>query len=226
MTLIIFLFIFYSIYFFSSKIKLFDNNTSTIIFSSLFSLYSLFSLLLFYYFYYFIGPLDLPGCEEFLFESIKIFYIENKTKIERKISTINNELNKEKLDGERDDIKIEVEVEEENGVYVSENDIMILSDRIAEHCVGYTGAELKMVIKKAIKYCYHDTKEKENEIKNFDDNKNENKIENLERESNQNQNKSQHKLLFKHFEKAILEVKRSVTLSDIQEFEKWAKEKK
>jgi SpoVK/Ycf46/Vps4 family AAA+-type ATPase len=176
--------------------------------------------------------LDLPGCKEFLFESIKTFYTENKTKIVRKSSTIDNKLSKEKSDKEKDDIKIEVEVEveEENGMCVSENDIMILSDRIAEQCVGYTGAELKMIIKKAIKYYYHDTneQEKENERKSNKkiENKNEsnNEMENLS--TNNNQNNVQNKLQLKHFEKAILDVKRSVTLSDIQEFEKWAKEKK
>ena len=145
----------------------------------------------------------------------------------RKSSTINNKLNEEKSDKEKDDIK--VEVEEENGMCVSENDIMILSDRIAEHCVGYTGAELKMIIKKAIKHRYHDTKENQNERINFDENKNDNQneyqnqIENFEIKNNQD--KRQNKLEFKHFEKAILDVKRSVTLRDIQEFEKWAKEK-
>jgi SpoVK/Ycf46/Vps4 family AAA+-type ATPase len=174
--------------------------------------------------------LDLSGCKEFLFESIKIFYIENRTKLVRKSSTINNELNEKESDKEKDEIEIEVELEEENGMCVSENDVMILSDRIAEHCVGYTGAELKMIIKKAIKYYYHDTKDKQKEKINFDENKNndknenQNQIENLE--IKYNQDKSQNKLDFKHFEKAILDVKRSVTLSDIQEFEKWAKEKK
>ena len=143
-----------------------------------------------------------------------------------KSSTINNELNKEKSDKEKEDVKVEVlvEVEEENGMCVSENEIMILSDRIAEHCVGYTGAELKMIIKKAIKYYYHDTNErksnKEIEIKN----KSYNEMENLR--INNYPNNSLNKLLFKHFEKAILDVKRSVTLNDIQEFEKWEKEKK
>ena len=38
-------------------------------------------------------------------------------------------------------------------------------------------------------------------------------------------NKYQHELKFEYFEKAILDVKKSVTNSDLKEFEKWATEK-
>ena len=138
-------------------------------------------------------------------------------------------------------IEIGKEVEQNNEMSVSEEEIKILTDRIAQHCVGYTGAEMKMIIKKAITYYYHDNKDKinngdekkenkkakEKENNNNNENNDNNEITDMNEnfKIHKNINKYQQKLKFEYFEKAILDVKRSVTNLDLKEFENWAKEK-
>ena len=173
--------------------------------------------------------MDLSGCTEFLFESMKEFYLEKKTHINRKMNTNNNILDRLKLTTDDVDVGIDIEIEavvdnaeEVNRMFVSEEEMMILSDQIAPLCVGYTGAELKMVIKKAFTNYHHDNEEKENEKEEMNEIGNESKHLRIE----SNENEFRHKLKFKYFEKASSDLKRSVTTTDIKEFEKWAKERK
>ena len=100
-------------------------------------------------------------------------------------------------------IEIGIEVEEIYKMCLSEEKIKILSDRIAEQCVGYTGAEMKMIIKKAITYYYHDNKDKiNNGDKEKENKKAKEKENNKNNENNEinniNENSKIHKKLIKY----------------------------
>ena len=123
----------------------------------------------------------------------------------------------------------------------------MLSEEVALLCPGFTGAEMKLLMKRSTSHCLNDEKNAITEIKNKrknEEEKNEgksikennvtntieeNSVGNNE-EKNEEKNEENNDFLFiltiKHFTQALLSVSTSVTPEEILEYETWAREKK
>ena len=147
---------------------------------------------------------------------------------------------------EKDCVKMIEKGEIMQGNNVSLSGIHKLSESVAFLCVGFTGAEMKLLMKRTILICIEENENDEengnNEDmennKNIEENKenlekkemDENKItilvKEVEKEGDKEVENCSFILCFHHFQEALLYVRTSVTAADMREYESWSKEKR
>jgi Vps4 C terminal oligomerisation domain len=182
------------------------------------------------------GPLDAEGCLEFLTESIAEFYRENRPNIEGERAEYQNSEKRPNIEGNIAGNQ-------------SFDDILRLSAAVVPLCVGYTGAEMKLIIRKASLMCLAEgdgereggnegervkegegVREDEGGKKEVEEGKdargNDKKQENEVEEGSAKQGYSSLLLTLQHFQTAVLSVRPSVSREDVTEFENWARERK
>ena len=132
------------------------------------------------------------------------------------------------------------------GNNVSLSGIHKLSESVAFLCVGFTGAEMKLLMKRTILICIEENEHDEENGSNEDMENNENIEENkenlklkemkentitisvkeVEKEGDKEVENSSFILCFHHFQEALSSVRPSVTAADLREYESWSKEKR
>ena len=145
----------------------------------------------------------------------------------------------------------ENDIDDNSDGSVSLDDIRHLSERVACLCVGFTGAEMKLLLKRATMNCLGERvededliggKRKEKEKKNEGKGKQEEEeggmslhcdsdiINSIDIDAGRNKEKKRAKfsfiLHFRHFESALYHVHPSVTKAELLEYEDWASARK
>ena len=142
---------------------------------------------------------------------------------ESKINALNNEDKICSKSSIRDELKEGEEKEKNNENNDNDDDDILLIEKVAGLCVGYTGAEMKLVMKKTV-IAHMDERDRKKKLIIDKNNKNNNEKDvNIDLLFNTIIEIS--KLQFRHFENALSCVRPSVLQIDIDEYNTWAAEK-